>query len=132
MDPVTYHRALDRLCCVIPNLSLVIVTPGEDVARCGAHHTVQRAAGYVNHPLASQGSHDTLGGSLVAVITMSQTVVVALTPGGGEESVSAAATMLLAHHTTQSSWCLPCVDMPVSGDGNGELGPAQYSSHSLP
>lgn len=81
--PTAYHRALDGLRCVIPDLSFVIVAPGEDVSGGGAHNAVQGPAGHVNYPLMSKRTHDALGRSLVAVITVSQAVVVSFTPVGG-------------------------------------------------
>ena len=127
--PGMYHRTLDRLRGVIPNLSLVVVTPGEDVPRGCAHHAVQGATCHVNHPLVGQRSHDSLRCPLVAVVTVPQTIVVTLTAGGGRGHDPTAATP--TPNATEHAQCLPCVDVPVPGEGDGELGPTQHTSHPL-
>lgn len=65
---------------VIPYLSLIVVPPGVHPAVRGAGQTVQGATGNVHHPPLRQGTQHPLGGALVGVVAMTQSVVISFTP----------------------------------------------------
>ena len=73
-------RSLDRGYAVVPDLSLVVVSPGEDLSVAGTADTVERATRHIHHRLAGQRTHDSLGKTLVGVVCMTQTVIITLAP----------------------------------------------------
>ena len=77
---LTYMRSLAGCGGVVSDLTFVIVTPSIHFPITGAGQTVEGATRYVHHLLVCQCSHNSLGHTLVGVVSMPQPEIVTFTP----------------------------------------------------
>lgn len=76
----THLWSLYRGSAVVANLSFIVVPPGVHHPITSAADTVERATGNVHDKLLPQGSHHSLGETVVGVVFMAQTIIITLTP----------------------------------------------------